>query len=84
MRPKALLSWMPSVVDRKAPMAEEVWSASPTGAGEPPGAPSKKYATGTPRRRAASCNRLALMRFLPLSYFWICWKVMPRCPPSFA
>ena len=30
------------------------------------------------------CRRLAPMRLVPFSYFWICWNVMPRCSPSFS
>ncbi len=31
-----------------------------------------------------ACNRLAPTRFVPFSYFWICWNVMPRFSPSFS
>ena len=35
----------------------------------PSGAPSKKNGTGTVRKSDICCNRLALMRLVPFSYF---------------
>ena len=41
------------------------------------GASSKKNETGTCRVWQTRCKRPALIRFVPFSYFWTCWNVMP-------
>jgi hypothetical protein len=46
-------------------------------------APSKKNGTGTCKMQDISCNRLALMRFVPFSYFCTCWKVKRSLSASF-
>src|SRR5262245_53517815 len=51
---------------------------------DPAAAHWKKCEIGTFKTRAARKSSDALIRFLPLSYFWICWKVMPNASPSFA
>ena len=48
-----------------------------------PGASSKKKDTGTFKIVAMCCNRLAPIRLVPFSYFWICWKVMPKAFTQF-
>jgi hypothetical protein len=42
-----------------------------------PSKPSKKNDTGTPSDRPISQSREALTRFIPVSYFWICWNLIP-------
>ena len=44
--------------------------------------PSKKNATSTPSALAILNRLLAPTRLVPLSYFWICWKVTPIDWPS--
>ncbi len=46
------------------------WASPVSGAW--PSSPSKKNDTGTCSAAAISHMRLALMRFAPVSYFWIC------------
>ena len=50
------------------------------GAGEP----WKKNPTSTPRTCAMSIIRPTLIRLVPFSYFWTCWKVSPSISPSFS
>jgi hypothetical protein len=44
--------------------------------------PSKKYAGATLRRLASCCKRLALILFVPFSYFWTCWKLILTASPT--
>ena len=60
------------------------FATGPTWLTSPPGAPSKKNETGTPRIVEICCSRLAPIRLVPFSYFWTCWKVRPRASPSFS
>jgi hypothetical protein len=41
--------------------------------------PSKNHAGWQPSLSAICCSRLAPTRFVPFSYFWICWNVSPIC-----
>jgi hypothetical protein len=43
---------------------------------------SKKKETGTCKKLAICCRRLAPMRFVPFSYFCTCWNVRPSAPAS--
>ena len=47
-------------------------------------APRRRTAPAQPSTCDRSNSRLAPIRLMPFSYFWICWKVRPRCSPSFS
>jgi uncharacterized membrane protein HdeD (DUF308 family) len=45
---------------------------------------SKKNGTGTCKMLEICCKRLAVMRFLPFSYFCTCWNVIPTPPTKYS
>ncbi|AAL49621.1 unknown [Sinorhizobium phage PBC5] len=76
MRAKARLSAMPSELAMK-----DITSSPPLASVAPSGL-SKKYEGATLSASLMACSLLAPTRLAPFSYFWTCWKVMPRCAAS--
>jgi len=78
MRLKAAIRACPSGVARKALTWRGDAYCLPFGAcWRGRAVSSKKKCIGTSRAPAIPCSRLALMRFVPFSYFCTCWNVIP-------
>jgi hypothetical protein len=71
--------------DKPVPSSDSMKSmmscGMPLWRGDDPGAPSNRNDTGISSTAQIRCSRLAPIRFVPVSYFWICWSVSPIASP---